>query len=156
MIIILYLVIYNLTLLILFIFIFSLKPALVKTILLFELARLDFFYLVSFSIIFLSLAGIPPFLGFFSKLFILSCLVFSNFWGLFILLFILLFISLYFYLQNIRILYQSTAQEVSLFSLTYNPLTPSLVSWVIIWNTFLTIGWFYLDDLILLIFFWIS
>jgi NADH:ubiquinone oxidoreductase subunit 2 (subunit N) len=55
-----------------------------------------------------SMAGVPPFWGFFSKIFLFTLLANSNFFILFPFFFILLFIGLYFYIQNIRFL-NSTA-----------------------------------------------
>jgi NADH:ubiquinone oxidoreductase subunit 2 (subunit N) len=54
------------------------------------------------------MAGVPPFWGFFSKLFIFTLLCNSNFFVLFPIFFLILFIGLYFYIQNIRFL-NSTA-----------------------------------------------
>jgi len=51
----------------------------------------------------LSMAGVPPFSGFFSKLAIFVLLLNSSIFFLFPLLFILLFTGLYFYLQNLRL-----------------------------------------------------
>lgn len=51
-----------------------------------------------------SMAGVPPFWGFFSKIFIFLLLLNSNFGLFFGLFFILLFTGLYFYIQNIRFL----------------------------------------------------
>ena len=51
-----------------------------------------------------SMAGVPPFLGFFSKIFVFL-LLFNSFFMLYFFIFIsLLLVSLYFYLQNIRFL----------------------------------------------------
>jgi NADH:ubiquinone oxidoreductase subunit 2 (subunit N) len=55
----------------------------------------------------LSIAGVPPFLGFFSKLFILLILINSNFFIFYIWFFGLLLFGLYFYAQNLRFLYST-------------------------------------------------
>lgn len=60
------------------------------------------------------MAGVPPFLGFFSKLFILLLLISSNFFSLYVFFFILLFIGLYFYVQNLRFLLTSSFSNSTL------------------------------------------
>ena len=52
----------------------------------------------------LSMAGVPPFVGFFTKVFIFILLCNSKFFLFFPIFFVLLFIGLYFYTQNIRFL----------------------------------------------------
>jgi NADH:ubiquinone oxidoreductase subunit 2 (subunit N) len=52
----------------------------------------------------LSMAGVPPFWGFFAKTFLFTILATSNFVFVFMFFFTLLFLSLYFYIQNIRFL----------------------------------------------------
>ena len=51
------------------------------------------------------MAGVPPLMGFFSKLLILILLVNTSLSALYFFFFILLFFGLYFYLQNVRFLY---------------------------------------------------
>ena len=58
----------------------------------------------SITVVLFSMAGIPPFLGFFTKLVIISTLTNSYLYFLYPLFFVLLFSSLYFYVQNIRLL----------------------------------------------------
>ena len=50
------------------------------------------------------MAGVPPFWGFFSKLFIFLAILNTSLSVLFLPLLILLIISLYFYVQNVRFL----------------------------------------------------
>lgn len=52
--------------------------------------------------IFLGMAGIPPFFGFFSKILIISNLYFTNNYYLFILFFVVGFILAFYYIQNYR------------------------------------------------------
>ena len=53
------------------------------------------------------MAGVPPFLGFFSKLLVFVNNVNNDFFLLYSLLFIILFVGLYFYIQNIRFLHST-------------------------------------------------
>lgn len=59
---------------------------------------------------FFSMAGIPPFLGFFSKIAIFVIVANLYLFVLFPLFFLLLFSGLYFYIQNIRLILTSTNQ----------------------------------------------
>lgn len=51
-----------------------------------------------------SMAGVPPFWGFFAKLFIFTLVCTSYFFSLYPFFFLILFVGLYFYIQNIRFL----------------------------------------------------
>jgi NADH:ubiquinone oxidoreductase subunit 2 (subunit N) len=52
--------------------------------------------------LFLGMAGIPPFLGFFSKILIISSLLFYENYYLFLLFFISSLIIAFYYIQNYR------------------------------------------------------
>ena len=59
---------------------------------------------------FFSMAGIPPFLGFFSKIAIFTVVTNLYLFVLFPLFFLLLFSGLYFYIQNVRLILTGTSQ----------------------------------------------
>lgn len=66
--------------------------------------------LLFFITVFLfSLAGVPPFIGFFSKVYLLNLLVTQSFFVLYPLFIILLIFGLYFYVQNLRYLHTTKA-----------------------------------------------
>ena len=116
--------------------------------------KLNFFSLSVFLIIFFSIAGVPPFIGFFSKLLILLNLLNSNFFFFFFFFFPLLFFGLYFYLQNIKYLVSNTNEQNNYFftlNLRLNKIyTLSAISVLF----FICFGFFFFDDL-LLYFYWI-
>ena len=67
----------------------------------------NFLFLLVITVVLFSIAGVPPFLGFFSKILILTLLLNTGFFALYVFFFILLFFALYFYLQNLRFLYST-------------------------------------------------
>ena len=112
------------------------------------------YYLLLLTLLLMSMAGVPPFIGFFSKLFILTLLVNGSFFLFYSFFFTVLFLGLYFYIQNIRFLHSSNhktlnypylCNERHVFYFYYFSLTVLL---------FITLGVFYVDDF-LLFFTWI-
>ena len=98
----------------------------------------------------LSLAGVPPLLGFFSKIFIFTLVTNSNLFVLFPPLFLLLFVGLYFYIQNMRFLSTTSTSDATLKS----ELQLRLGSTFYVLNLpiafFIVFGFCYVDDLLLL------
>lgn len=149
-----YLFIYNMSIFIIFWILQQFISFNFKTIYSFNDLKLNFFFISSLTIIFLSLAGVPPFIGFFSKILILVSLINSNFFFFYFFFFILLFLALYFYLQNLRYLHSTSLKQIN-YSFEYNLRLYTIFihfTWFILF--FLIFGFFYLDDLILY-FFWL-
>jgi NADH:ubiquinone oxidoreductase subunit 2 (subunit N) len=97
------------------------------------------------------MAGVPPFWGFFSKLFIFTLLCNSNFFTLFPLFFLILFIGLYFYIQNIRFL-NSTSHTNLAVIIELNVRTIPLYYYVTLTVLFFLIfGFTFTEDLLLII-----
>ena len=146
-----YVVIYNLTSFLFFATFLQLLNVQLKTLFSFTtLNQMNFFTKV-LSLTLLSLAGVPPLLGFFSKIFVFIVVSNSHFSVLFPPFFILLFIGLYFYIQNIRFLHSTVPSttfypfELSLrVSFTYMYFAMILVFFVIF-------GFCFVDDLLMLI-----
>lgn len=105
------------------------------------------------SILLFSMAGVPPFIGFFSKLFILLLITNNNYFFIYIFFFLLLLLGLYFYLQNIRFLHSTKSTfSVSNSSL---PLMNERVDVLFYYSTlntlvFLILGFIYVDDFLLI------
>jgi NADH:ubiquinone oxidoreductase subunit 2 (subunit N) len=149
-----YMFIYNLSLLLIFWTLFQFINLNFKTLYSFTDLKFNFFFISTLTIVLFSIAGVPPFLGFFSKLLILICLLNSNFFFFFFFFFGLLFFGLYFYLQNIRFLYSTGVNKIN-YSYELNlRLSTLYVYFSFFFLFFLIFGFFFFDDLILY-FYWI-
>lgn len=143
-----YLFIYNISMVALFWILFQFVSFNVKTLHSFSDLKFNHYFTVLLTVILFSVAGVPPFIGFFSKLFILILLINSNFFFFYIFFFALLFFGLYFYLQNIRFLYSTGKGKIS-----YAFTTNLRVSTIFLYITnlilfFLVFGFFFMDDFI--------
>ena len=146
--------IYNLSLIIIFWTLFQFISFNFKTIYSFSDLKFNYYFVTILSISLFSIAGVPPFLGFFSKLLILILLVNSGFFLFFIFFFGLLFFGLYFYLQNIRFLYSTGIGKLS-YSHNFNLRIASSYFYITsFFLFFLVFGFFFMDDLILY-FYWL-
>ncbi len=146
--------IYNLSLIIIFWTLFQFISFNFKTIYSFNDLKFNYYFVTILSVSLFSIAGVPPFLGFFSKLLILILLVNSGFFLFFIFFFGLLFFGLYFYLQNIRFLYSTGVGKIN-YSHSSNLRITSLYFYITsFFIFFLIFGFFFMDDLILY-FYWL-
>ena len=149
-----YMFIYNVSLIIIFWTLFQFISFNFKTIYSFSDLKFNFYFVTALSITLFSMAGVPPFLGFFSKLLILILLLNSGFFFFYIFIFGLLFFGLYFYLQNIRFLYSTGLGEIN-YAHTYNIRISSLYFYVTFTFIFLLIfGFSFMDDIVLY-FYWL-
>ncbi len=151
----LYLFVYNCS----FIIIFAIFQQIVlnssNTIYSFKTFKFNPFFTTLLTITLLSIAGIPPFIGFFTKLFVLILLVNNDFFLFFFFFFVLLMISLYFYLQNIRFIYSSKPSVVNYSFENRNIRFSFLPSYIIvIFTFFVCFGFFFVDDF-LIYFYWL-
>ena len=144
-----YTIIYNLTSFLLFTTLMQFVSSNVRT--LFALSNLGssnvFSKILGLSI--LSLAGVPPLLGFFSKIFIFVLVSNSNLSTLFIPLFALLFIALYFYTQNLRFLNSTTPSSFTIELELQARTAPLYFTFAIPIMFFVIFGFCYVDDLLL-------
>ena len=68
-------------------------------------------YLFFLTVFLFSLAGVPPFIGFFSKIYLLDILVDQGFFLLYSIFVVLLIFGLYFYVQNLRFLHSTNLKN---------------------------------------------
>ena len=112
------------------------------------------FSLFTLTVLLFSMAGVPPFLGFFSKLLIFVLSINNDFFLLYSLLFIILFVGLYFYIQNIRFLH-STDYKTFNYPYLLNERVVIVFNYFTIWVlSFLILGAVSIND-IHLTFLWI-
>ena len=144
-----YMFIYNLSLINIFWTMQQFVNSNFKTIYSFSEFKFNFFLITTITITLFSMAGVPPFLGFFTKLLILLILLNSNFFLLYIFFFALLFFGLYFYLQNIRFLNNKNTGK-TFYNNSLN-LTQSSLFFIVTFTIlfFLIFGFIFLDDIIL-------
>jgi NADH-ubiquinone oxidoreductase chain 2 len=150
-----YMFIYNTSLITLFWVLFSTVLSQFKTLQSFNSFSFNSFFLITITILLFSMAGVPPFVGFFSKLFILTLLTNNSFFILYSVFFVVLFIGLYFYVQNIRFLHSTNHNNLSYQYMSSNERTTPLFYYFTIYVlTLIILGAVYVDDLLLL-FTWI-
>ena len=144
-----YMFIYNLSLINIFWTMQQFVNSNFKTIYSFSEFKFNFFLITTITITLFSMAGVPPFLGFFTKLLILLILLNSNFFLLYIFFFALLFFGLYFYLQNIRFLHNTNTGK-TFYNNSLN-LTQSSLFFIVTFTIlfFLIFGFIFSDDIIL-------
>lgn len=144
-----YIFIYNITIATFILIIINHSKAYSKTLYQFSFFKNNPFENLSLSILFFSMAGIPPFLGFFSKLIILVLLTYTNFFLLYFNFFFLLFVGLYFYLQNLRFLYSSVSIKSNTLFFLYERNCVIYYNWIILVFFSLTTSCLFLDEIIL-------
>ena len=146
-----YMFIYSCSIFLLFFSLFQMKNPVVKTLHSFSSFGSTNFIAKQLMIALFSMAGVPPFWGFFAKMLLLVLLLTSSFALLFPFFFIILFLGLYFYVQNIRFLNSSHYTPFS--PLQRGSLsTPILYySFALVTSFFLIFGCFFMEDLILVV-----
>ena len=79
----------------------------IKTLYSLGLFSFNSFYVTFITIFLFSLAGVPPFTGFFNKVFIINSISQQGFFLFYFILFIILILGLYFYMQNLRFIHST-------------------------------------------------
>lgn len=108
-----YLTIYNLTLVGFFWIFTSFLNSNLKTLYSLNMFSFDSFFLFFITLFLFSLAGVPPFIGFFNKLYLMNLISHNKFFLFNTLFLIILIFGLYFYMQNIRFLHSTNYNKSS-------------------------------------------
>jgi len=141
--------VYNLSLLVMFSTFFQLHSVRMKTTYSLNDLSAGGSYAKMLIMSLFSIAGVPPFVGFFSKTFAFILLASSNFALGFPFFFSILFVGLYFYIQNIRFLNASNVSNFEpIFELSTR-VAPAFFYLTFLICFFLLSGGFYFDDLFL-------
>jgi len=142
-----YFYIYNITLVTTFWIILTVISKQFLTLQSFNNFSFNSYYVFLLTLLLFSMAGVPPFLGFFSKLLVFVNNVNNDFFLLYSLLFIILFVGLYFYIQNIRFLH-STNYSTMNFTYLINERVSLVFNYFTIWvTTFLVLGSIAINDI---------
>ena len=149
-----YMFIYNLSLTIFFWTIFNTILTGFKNLYSFSNLSFNSFFVLLITILLLSMAGVPPFIGFFSKLFIIVLLLNSSFFLIYPIFFVLLLLGLYFYVQNLRFLH-STNTNTSNYPFLYNERCVLLFYYFSIIIMFVLFNGILIIDDVLLFFTWL-
>lgn len=111
----------------------------------------NIFFKLWLVLIFLSLAGLPPFIGFTAKILILNMFIKSQSFLMFFFFFSILLVFLFFYTQNLKIVF--TNSKENLFS-SYKNIKSSnfyFFNWINFFSFLLIFNLFFIDDVILFI-----
>ncbi len=148
--VLLYMVLYNLTSFALFATLTQFLNSQLKTLYSFASLGSSTIFTKILTLIILSLAGVPPLLGSFSKIFVFVLVANSSLILLFPSLFILLFVGLYFYVQNLRFLNATSTPTFSFQAEKIARLNPIYFTFVLPVCVVLVFGFCFLDDFLLL------
>ncbi len=149
-----YMFIYNISLIMIFWTLHQFISFNFKTLYSFTDLKFNYYFTTILSIILFSMAGVPPFLGFFSKILILILLVNSNFFLFYIFFFGLLFFGLYFYLQNIRFLHSTGLGKLNYANVGFLRTSSLYYTLTVFFLFILIFGFSFMDDFILY-FYWL-
>jgi len=141
--------VYNLTLIGFFWILMSFYNSSFKTLYSFNVFSFESSYLLFLTIFLFSLAGVPPFIGFFSKVYLLNMLVEQSFFLLYSIFIVLLIFGLYFYMQNLRFLHSTNYQNNFKPFLINERRSFTLFYYLLFLSFFLINGVFFIEDLLL-------
>ena len=146
-----YMFVYNLSLVTLFWIILNTVTTKIKTLQSFTGFSFNSFFLTTTTILIFSMAGVPPFIGFLTKIFILTLITNNSFVLLYTIFFVTLFIGLYFYIQNVRFLHSTNSGE---FNYPYvnssERLVPVFYYFTVFFLTIVILGVITVEDVLLL------
>jgi NADH:ubiquinone oxidoreductase subunit 2 (subunit N) len=150
----LYMVVYNVSLILFFLVLFQVLQGDVRAMSALGKFGIDPIKSLLLVVALCSMAGVPPMLGFFTKLLVLVLVANSSFPVFFVFFAVLLLVGLYFYMQNIRFLYNDSLTYVEHPFGRETVVMPFIVLSSQCLAFFLLLGVFLYDDM-LQILFWV-
>ncbi len=114
------------------------------------------FLLMAASLTLLSLAGMPPLLGFVGKFMLLIFLAYKNQYLLFFIFSIINLFMIYFYIQNVRFLIKKSSSRIILIKNYYIDIDFRLVFIVVVLNFFNIFGICFFEDFLIIFNYWTS
>jgi NADH:ubiquinone oxidoreductase subunit 2 (subunit N) len=115
-----------------------------------------FYFTGSLILILLSIAGMPPLLGFVSKFLIFIFLLFKGQFLIFLVFSILSLFSIYFYIQNIRFVISKEVRNIFILKNNFVFFNFNIIALTIFLNFFNMFGIFFFDDFLIFINFMFS
>ena len=147
---------YLLLLILIFSIFFFFNINIIQTLSDFKLINTYSFFIMTLILTLLSIAGVPPLVGFVGKFLLLVTILSNNNYLLFIILCILNIFMLYFYIQNIRFMVTRGKLSNHTIKVNYVFLDTKLLNIVCSLNIINVIGIFFFEDFIILITYWTS
>jgi NADH:ubiquinone oxidoreductase subunit 2 (subunit N) len=92
------------------------------------------FFNTTLVVIFFSLAGVPPFMGFFTKFFLFSSVFSSHHLAFFLLFLVLNLFIIFFYIQNTRFLISKSYKNIFVYHLYKTYLNFTLIKLLVFFN----------------------
>lgn len=146
-----YLSVYNSSLVVVFYVLFQLSLVQLKTTFSFNSLTMGGPYVKLVVMSFFSMAGVPPMIGFFTKIFLFLLICGAGLAVGFPFIFTVLFTSLYFYIQNVRFLNASNTSNTPFLYEQSVRTVPTFFTITYSLAFFLTFGAAYLDDSLLVV-----
>jgi len=145
-----YMFIYNISLTTLFWSIFTVVLTKFKNLYSFSNFSFNHYLVLLFTVLLCSMGGVPPFIGFFSKIFILTLLTNSSLFLLYTIFLLVLLLGLYFYMQNIRFIHSTNSSIVNSPFLKNDRVIVVFYYFSVCVIVLTLFGMFYVDDLLLM------
>lgn len=147
-----YLLSYNVGVSVLLFMFFTESVATKKTLNTFATNKYDYFNTLLGTLSLLSLAGVPPLLGFFMKLFLLILVSHDSLFLLYPLFLIILLTGLYFYVQNIRYIHSLKPIHTDKLSFNIGMIQSyKKYEYTLIATFFISIGVVFMDEFLVII-----
>jgi NADH:ubiquinone oxidoreductase subunit 2 (subunit N) len=142
---------YLIILFLLFSVFFSINVKYIKTLNELNVTSNNNFFMITIILVFLSLAGMPPLLGFLGKFLIIIFLLYKNFFFFFFIFVLINVFMIYFYIQNVRFLVKKTSFNKSSTILSFNNINLKIIFFMNLINFLNFFGLFFIEDIVIIL-----